>query len=431
MSDLLSLPEFIITEPLQENESDMLFKVEKKTPPLYCPQCGFQRLYKHGSRKRLIMDLPVRTKRVGIQINHKRYKCLECNSTFWEHLSSIDDKRNMTDRLARHIEQQSLIKKYVEVAEDVGVDEKTVRNVFKDFVRIKESEHVFHTPRWLGMDEIHIIGKPRFIMTNIEERTLFDIRENRKKDLVTQRLMTLTDRHNIEFVTMDMWKPYKDAVNECLPEARIIVDKFHVVRMANTALETVRKSIRKNVSSKERRALMHDRYILLKRNHDLDEMGKILLQVWLDSYPELKEAYHLKESFYGIWDAQDSDDGKERFSKWLSELSTSKVQSAFIDCAKAVSNWREEIFTYFDKRLTNAYTESFNRLIRDMNRGGRGYSYDALRAKLLFNPSIHKGRKKRFDKESFYYSMAFGIDIEDSYGVDFSTLAELLEKGNL
>lgn len=428
---LLNLPEFTEIEHYQENETDMLFKVERNTPPSYCPQCGFDKLYKHDNRTRLIMDLPIRTKRVGIKVYQKRYKCLNCNSTFWEHLSEVHHKRNMTIRLVEHIEKQSLIKKYVEVAEDVGVTEKTVRNIFNDYVAIKESEHVFYTPRWLGMDEIYILGKPRFIMTNIEERTIFDIRENRKKELVIQRLMQLTDRHSIEYVTMDMWRPYKEAVNQCLPEARIIVDKFHVVRMANDAIERVRKSIRKNVSTKERRALMHDRKILLKRFHELDEMGKVLLQVWLDAYPELKEAHHLKESFYGIWDATDSYDGKERFSKWLSEVAESKVQSAFIDCAKAVTNWRDEIFTYFDKRLTNAYTESFNSLIREMNRGGRGYNYESLRAKLLFNENLHKGRKPRFDKESFYYLMGTGNEISDSYGVDFSTLSDFLEKGML
>ncbi len=52
-----------------------------------------------------------------------------------------------------------------------------------------------------------------------------------------------------------MWKPYKDAVNTILPHAKVVVDKFHVVRMANQALDNVRKSLKAHMSQKERRTL--------------------------------------------------------------------------------------------------------------------------------------------------------------------------------
>lgn len=82
MSDLLFLPDLKTMEPPQENETDMMFKVEAIKPPERCPECGFDKLYKHSSRKQLIMDLPIRLKRVGLQLNRTRYKCRTCNSTF-------------------------------------------------------------------------------------------------------------------------------------------------------------------------------------------------------------------------------------------------------------------------------------------------------------------------------------------------------------
>lgn len=78
------------------------------------------------------MDLPIRLKRVSLHINRKRYKCLSCGATFWERLISIDESRNMTKRLLMSIVEQSLSKTFVTVAESVGVDEKTVRNIFKN-----------------------------------------------------------------------------------------------------------------------------------------------------------------------------------------------------------------------------------------------------------------------------------------------------------
>ncbi|MDP0919330.1 transposase, partial [Klebsiella pneumoniae] len=82
-----------------------------------------------------------------------------------------------------------------------------------------------------------------------------------------------------------------------LPDARIVIDKFHVVRMANDALEKVRKGLREQLTPKQRRGLMHDRFVLLKRERDLNDQELLLLDGWTKNYPELGAAYRLKEDF--------------------------------------------------------------------------------------------------------------------------------------
>lgn len=440
MTNLLSLQDLIVIEPPQENESDMLFKVEAINPPERCPECGFDKLNKHSSRKQLIMDLPIRLKRVGLQLNRRRYKCCECDSIFWERLISIDEKRSMTKRLVKAIEEQSMSKTFVEVAENVGVGEKTVRNVFKDYVSFKEREYQFETPRWLGIDEIHIIRKPRLVLTNVERRTIYDIKTNRNKETVIQRLSEISDRTYIEYDTMDMWKPYKDAVNTVLPHAKVVVDKFHVVRMANQALDGVRKAIKAKMTALERRTLMRERFILLKRKHDLNEREAFLLDTWLGSLPDLKEAHELKEEFYWIWDTDDPEEGRDRYRLWRIHCMSSNSKDAYKDLVRAVDNWQDEIFNYFDKKLTNAYTESINSIIRQVERMGRGYSFEALRAKILFNENLHKKRKPRFNSSAFSKAILYDTfnwhEVTDhvitgNYGVDFSTLIKKLEKGEL
>src|SRR5690554_8210541 len=79
---------------------------------------------------------------------------------------------------------------------------------------------------------------------------------------------------------MDMWRPYKDAVETVIPDAQIVIDKFHVVRMANEALERVRKSLREQSTPMQRRGLMHDRFVLLKRERDLKDKEAFLLDGW-------------------------------------------------------------------------------------------------------------------------------------------------------
>jgi transposase len=68
---------------------------------------------------------------------------------------------------------------------------------------------------------------------------------------------------------MDMWWPYRYAAHTVLPDGTIIVDKLHVVHMANDAVESTRKSTGENQTAKQLRALMHDRLVLLKREREL------------------------------------------------------------------------------------------------------------------------------------------------------------------
>ena len=63
---------------------------------------------------------------------------------------------------------------------------------------LKEREYQFETPKWLGIDEIHIIRRPRLVLTNIERRTIYDIKPNRNKETVIQRLSEISDRTYIE-----------------------------------------------------------------------------------------------------------------------------------------------------------------------------------------------------------------------------------------
>lgn len=107
--DILNLSRLKIYGIL-ESEHDLQIQVEITSPPSSCPHCGcVANLYKHSSREQICMDLPARGKRVGLCIRRQRYRCRECNQTFWERIDDIiDDKRNCTKRLLAYIEKQSL-----------------------------------------------------------------------------------------------------------------------------------------------------------------------------------------------------------------------------------------------------------------------------------------------------------------------------------
>ncbi|PIE42635.1 MAG: ISL3 family transposase, partial [Gammaproteobacteria bacterium] len=190
-------------------------------------------------------------KRVGIYVDTRRYQCQSCNKTFYEPLPDADEKRKMTKRLLDWIGRQAITRTFTSIADEVGVVEGTVRSIFRDYINDLEKTVRFEIPRWMGIDEIHLI-KPRCVVSNIQNNTIVEILKDRNKPTVIRYLSQLKGLDQVHCVAMDMWKPYRDAVETVIPDAQIVIDKFHVVRMANDALERVRKSLREQLTPKQR-----------------------------------------------------------------------------------------------------------------------------------------------------------------------------------
>jgi len=114
----------------------------------------------------VIRDMPIHAKRVAVYVDTRRWRCADCGKTFMEALPAINAKPEMTERLCRWIGQQSLKRAFASIADDTGLDEKTIRNIFRDYVNELEAQFRFETPKWMDIDEIHLI-RPRCVISNI------------------------------------------------------------------------------------------------------------------------------------------------------------------------------------------------------------------------------------------------------------------------
>lgn len=426
----------------KEEEHDYHFHVELPEPT-HCQACGTVagRIVRFGKDDQPYRDLPIHGKRVTIWMIRRRYKCHDCGSTFRPDLKDMDERRMMTKRLIKHIEVAASMGSNSDVARDVGVDEKTVRSVFMDYYKAKDAAYKVTAPKVLGIDELYLGKQFRAIFTNIGEGTVIEMLPNRYKPTVTSFLSNLPDRKNVQIVCTDMWATYRDAVNTVLPWATLVIDKFHVIKLANETLETIRKGLKTGLSDRQRKTLKGDRKLLLMREHDLKPMARLTMETWLNAFPELAIAYRLKESFYGIYDASCEKDAKERFIKWKAEIPASQ-KDQWGPVANTVSNWSAGIFAYFKPghQFTNAFTESTNRGAKDRHRDARGMAFESYRAKVLFSQE-HKIVKPKPRRQSPFIGLAGmqrwtpGVDdfegVATDYGVPISTVLRLLERGEL
>lgn len=389
--NFLNLPDWEVVE-VKESPTDYHVTATIGLEPKGCPHCRtlFEKLHRHGTYEQDIADLPSHGKRVTIHLKRKRYRCQNCGKTLLQPLLYVDERRQMTSRLALWVGEQSIVRTFASVAKDAGLDEKMVRLLFDQRVKHLEETTRFITPEWLGIDELHLLGKARCVLTNPAERTIIGVLEDRTKKTVLAHFEQMPDRDKVKVVTMDMARTYADVVRATIPHAAVVVDKFHVVRMASVAMETVRKSQRDQLEAKFRRKLMHDRFILLSRPHDLRDDQKATMESWFQQFPTLAEAYRLKEAFYRIYDSPDKATAIEAYGEWERSVKGVELTTAFRPLLTAMRNWQTEVFAYWEYPVTNAITETLNGIAKAIARNGRGYSFKAIRAKMLFTPTLHK-----------------------------------------
>jgi transposase len=177
------------------------------------------------------LDLPIHGKEVALRVIRQRYCCRACGRTFLEPSADMDERHATTKRLVRSVQREALRRTFVSVADEVGLAESTVRRIFGEHTQALDEARQCITPAWLGIDEIHLGGRPRCVLTNVQQRTILDLLRDRNRSTVVTFLLGLADKERVELAAMDMWRPYKEAVNAVLPQATIVVDKFHVLRL--------------------------------------------------------------------------------------------------------------------------------------------------------------------------------------------------------
>ena len=152
-----------------------------------------------------------------------------------------------------------------------------------------------------------------------------------------------------------------------------------------------------------------------------------------ETIPELGKAYDFKEAFFRIYDDPDKVSAQHAFEAWENTLPDGELEM-FHSLAKTVRNHYEDIFAYWDspKRITNAYTECLNGLMKMSNRMGRGYSYEIIRAKTMYSKHARKvGSGVRFAEAGVNRVSTKGVLETVEYGPHIPTLVELAESGVL
>jgi len=347
MTDILHLPGWKATATRHDGP-ELVIQADYIEPAVACIKCGvIDRLYRHGTKVLNFRDTPMHGKTVMLEGTAQRYRCQDCGETFVQPLMGVEPGRRMTSRCVEFIRSQCLRDTFTRTAELVGCTEGTVRNIAGDQIKHLDGQFSPYLPAWLGIDETQLDRGMRCVLTDVGRRTPIDILIDRDKPTVARWLYQFPDRSAVKGVAMDMWRPYRDTVKAVLGEhVPVVIDKFHVVRMANQAVDKVRIRVQREKDTKTRVAWKRSKVQLVKRPENLSESQRFNLDMWLANEPEVAEAYRLKEAFFAIYD-KPKDEAIAAYDAFLKSVPAS-MKTEFGDLTRAMKNWRTEILAYFD-----------------------------------------------------------------------------------
>ncbi len=426
MLDLLNLPGVDPVDIRSGNKSIIVVAnvVEGDLPQ--CPDCS-KPLYRHGRRTNMFADTPMQMQPVRLEISRPRYRCTTCGIMITPELTFLDERRRATKRLVDAIRERCLGMTFHALAEQTGLAVNTIKNIAQDLIKDLERTVHYETPVIMGIDEVNLAGGMRCVITNLATNNAFQMLEFRTQEHLKPFFKNLPDKEKVEWICTDMWRPFKRAFSEYLPNARLVIDKFHVVAMASEALETERKKYQATLDKNERIKVKKSiRWLTLKRPKNLTPAEAEALEIVRQVTPELAVAYDFKEGFYRIYDDPIKESAMWAFEAWENSL-PDKGLDGFRSLSKTVHNHYEDIFAYWDSpsRITNAYTEGLNGLTKVANRMGRGYSYEIIRAKMLYAKYARKvGSGVRIAEKT-------GGSQTVEYGPHIPTLVEIAESGGL
>jgi transposase len=433
MLDLLNLPGVEPVDLRSTHSGIVIIAQVTDTNHPTCPTCG-KTLYRHGHRSIEFADTPQQMQPVRLVIDRPRYRCDVCRKTLTPELPFLDEKRRATRRLIEAIRGRCLGTTFHALAEQTGLAVNTIKNIALDLIAELEQTVRYETPVIMGIDELNLAGGFRCIITNLATNSVFGMLEERTKAHMEPFFRDLVDREKVEWVCTDMRRPFKKSFGPYLPNARLVIDKFHLVRMASDALDEERKMHQAALSRNDRVYVKKSiRWLTLKRPASLSPAERAALDVVRETTPLLIESYDFKESFYRIYDEPDKQAAMQAFYAWENSLPEGRLDK-FHKLAKTVHNHFEDIFAYWDAphRITNGYTEGLNGLVKVANRMGRGYSYEIIRAKTLYAKHARKvGSGVLPTGTSSTHASTTNALTQVEYGPHIPTLIEMSETGEL
>jgi len=337
-------------------------------------------------------DLSCGDTRVYLEVEVRRVWCHNCGTVKQENLPWVAANPFYTKRFAFFVGRRCRTATLQAVARELHLDWRTVKELDKQYMREQLRRTGTPGPKILGVDEIAIRKGHtyRIVVSDLERRRAIWFggtdRSEASMDMFYAWLGAKKSTR-IRLAVMDMWKPFRISTLKAAhaPQAKILFDKFHVLRHLNEALDHVRKREYARLRDKDRQFIKGQKYTLLSHRENLSLDGRRALKKLLHTNKRLQTAYLLKESFGQLWDYEQEGWARRFFENWRAALKWQRLQP-YEKFAEMIDRHWAGIAAYChpENKVALGFVEGLNNKIRVLQRRAYGLrDEEYLRLKIL------------------------------------------------
>lgn len=397
----------------------LVFKAYLTYIPEYCPKCGScydEKIEKHGFKKSLIKIPAVSKLNTYLSLDKQRYHCHHCNKTFTCITNIINYGCNISNN-TKHSIVADLTKKRSEkdISIDNNVSTNTVERITDSYFELDNKVYKNTLPQALSFDEFKSVksadGAMSFQICNAKNGKIVDIVEDRKLNNLMKYFSRYSrqSRMNVKVIVIDMYTPYVSLIKVMFPDAKIVIDKFHLIELISRSLNKTRiKLMNKNKDNYNK--LKRYWKNILKSRFELNssswkkypcfkelttEQDIVDYLVSLDS--ELEETYQVYQDL--LYALQNNN---------LSVLETTlnmkynNISGYMKTSIKTLKGYLEYIKNTFTTNYHNGYVEGNNNFIKVLKRIAFGFrSFTRFKARIMICKGLITSKQKEVENLVF------------------------------
>jgi transposase len=241
----------------------------------------------------------------------------------------------------------------------------------------------------VGIDEKAFRKGHRYatVLTDLIKERVVDVIEGRSEESTCNLLQSLpgSSASTIQAVAMDMWPAYINAVEELLPDAAIVFDRFHIKKHLNEAVDLIRRQEHRQLSAEGDSVLTGTKYQWLRNHDDMRRKGALEFRDLLTQKLQTGEAWSIKELFDHFWSYTSRSCAMRFFYHWIDTANESGLKP-LIKVAGTLLRHMAGIMNYISFPITNASSEGMNSQIQHLRFAARGLpKFANFRARILFH----------------------------------------------
>jgi transposase len=373
----------------------VIFTIHQDPETCRCAACGSTDVPSRGRVERRFRSLPIGSRATFVDLPIPRVECQICGAVRQVKIPFADARRTYTCSFERHALELSRRMTIRDVAKHLGVSWDVIKDIQKRDLSRRYAKPKLKHLRHIAIDEIAIAKGHRYltIVMDLESGAVVFVGDGKGAEALKPFWKRLRgSKAKIAAVAMDMSPAYREAVSTHLPKAKIVFDRFHVMKLFNEKLSDLRRALHREATDVlQKKVLKGTRWLLLKAAENLDEKRdeKAKLKEALALNQSLATAYYLKEDLRQFWERPGKKFGTLYLDGWIKRAEASGIK-ILQEMARTLAAHRSGLLAYYDVMITSGPMEGTNNKIKTMKRQAYGFrDKEFFKLKIL---AIHETR---------------------------------------